>query len=130
MSTTPMIRHAENAIDKEIGMLLRAGVALSAALIAFGGLIYLVHNGHTFPSYHRFTGVPSELNSIHQVIHGTLRGNALAIIQCGILVLVAMPIVRVVLSAIAFALESDWLYVIISGLVLSVLIYSLIGHVA
>lgn len=130
MSTTQMIRQADNAIDKEIGVLLRTGVVLSAVLIAFGGLLYLAHNGQTFLSYHRFTGAPGDLRSIPQVIHGAFRGNALAVIQCGILVLIAMPIARVVLSAVAFALERDWLYVIISCLVLAVLIYSLMGRTA
>jgi uncharacterized membrane protein len=50
-----------------------------------------------------------------------------AIIMAGLLVLVATPILRVAFTVFAFALEHDWTYVAMAGVVLTVLLYS-IGH--
>jgi uncharacterized membrane protein len=47
------------------------------------------------------------------------------IIRFGLLLLVGTPVVRVVFSVIAFALERDWLYVWITLIVLAVLAYGL-----
>ena len=47
------------------------------------------------------------------------------VIRYGLLVLIATPVARVGFSAVAFALERDWLYVAIAGAVLVVLAYSL-----
>lgn len=44
------------------------------------------------------------------------------------LLLIATPIARVVFTVIAFAIRKDLLYVVISGIVLAVLAYSLIVH--
>jgi uncharacterized membrane protein len=56
-----------------------------------------------------------------------LRGRA--IIQAGIILLIATPIIRVVFSAIGFILEKDHLYTGITFIVLLVIIISaLSGH--
>ena len=49
-----------------------------------------------------------------------------AIIELGILLLVATPICRVIFAAIAFAVERDRLYVAVSVTVLAVLLYGLL----
>jgi uncharacterized membrane protein len=43
------------------------------------------------------------------------------------LVLIATPIVRVILSVVAFALERDLLYVAVTVVVLAVLLYSFLA---
>jgi uncharacterized membrane protein len=55
---------------------------------------------------------------------------ARSIIQLGVLLLVATPIVRVAFSIVGFALEGDRLYVVITSLVLAILLCSLIGGAA
>jgi uncharacterized membrane protein len=57
-----------------------------------------------------------------------MHGHSLAIIQFGILMLIATPVARVIFSVFAFLAERDFLYVAISALVLAVLCYSLIAH--
>jgi uncharacterized membrane protein len=47
------------------------------------------------------------------------------VIQFGLLVLIATPIVRVILAVAAFAIERDGLYVVIGLIVLAILTYSL-----
>jgi uncharacterized membrane protein len=44
-----------------------------------------------------------------------------------LLLLIATPIARVAFAAFAFALEKDYMYVIITLIVLAVLLYSLLG---
>jgi uncharacterized membrane protein len=50
-------------------------------------------------------------------------------IQLGIILLIATPVLRVAVSLVGFALERDRVYVAITGLVLAILLYSLFsGH--
>lgn len=51
-----------------------------------------------------------------------------AIIQFGILVLIATPIARVAFSLAAFLREKDWMYTLFTLVVLLVLMYSLVGR--
>ncbi len=127
--STPLIAPSDDrALDTKIGILLRSGVLLSASVIALGGLIYFIQSGNTVVSYHHFTGTPASLRLIPEILQGAAHGNGLAVIQFGILLLMATPVARVAFSVIAFAYEHDWQYVVISGIVLAVLMYSLIGH--
>jgi uncharacterized membrane protein len=61
-----------------------------------------------------------------ELLAGISRGSAGAIIEVGILFLIATPVARVVFAVVAFALERDRLYTAISAGVLVVLIYSLL----
>jgi uncharacterized membrane protein len=49
------------------------------------------------------------------------------IIQLGLLLLIATPVARVAFSVVAFALERERLYVIVTLAVLAVLLFSLAG---
>jgi uncharacterized membrane protein len=44
-----------------------------------------------------------------------------------LLLLIATPVARVIFSAIAFAIEHDYMYVVITLIVLGVLLYSLLA---
>jgi uncharacterized membrane protein len=48
-------------------------------------------------------------------------------IQFGLLLLIATPVVRVAFSILGFAAEEDRMYMIFTGIVLVVLLYSLLG---
>ena len=48
--------------------------------------------------------------------------SARAIIQLGLLLLIATPVARVLFSAIAFAIERDCMYVVITLIVLAILL--------
>lgn len=130
MSTIQTALNHDNAIDQKIGLLLRSGVLLSAVVIALGGAIYLFSNGSAVSNYHHFTGMPDKLRLVPQIALGAMSGDGLAVIQLGILLLIATPIARVIFSVFAFALQKDWLYVSISCIVLAILLYSLIRHAA
>lgn len=118
----------DSALDAKIGMLLQVGVFSSAAVILAGGVLSLMRHGREIPDYGKFHGVPERLNTLSGIFAGARHGDALAIVQFGILMLIATPVARVVFSVFAFMAERDWLYVVISALVLCVLAYSLIAH--
>jgi uncharacterized membrane protein len=64
---------------------------------------------------------------VHGIIHTALTGDSRAIMQLGLLLLIATPIIRVMFSVAAFSIEGDRMYVCFTLLVLTVLLYSLFG---
>ncbi len=74
-----------------------------------------------------FRGEPSDLKSLpgNRPRCAPLRGRG--IIQLGLLLLIATPVARVAFSIWGFAAEHDRLYMIFTGVVLMVLLYSLLG---
>jgi uncharacterized membrane protein len=110
-----------------IGALLRLGVLLAAGVVAVGAAIYLVRHGGSAPEYHAFQGEPTDLRTISGIVRDALEFRGRGIIQLGLLLLIATPVARVVFSVVAFALERDKLYVVVTLIVLGVLVFSLFG---
>jgi len=110
-------------IESVMGSLLITGVIISCAVVLFGGVYYLYHMGSSLPHYKTFSKEPSGLNSVKQIFNGVMHFDSLSIIQLGLLLLIATPIARVIFSVIGFLAEKDYLYVIISLLVLAIISY-------
>jgi uncharacterized membrane protein len=121
-------RPNDEQIDRAIGIILRTGVIIAAVVVLTGGVLYLSAHGSAAPSYSRFQGAPRALTHFSTIVSGVRSFNPLFIIQLGLLVLMATPVIRVVACAIGFALERDWTYVWISAIILSLLLVSLIGY--
>jgi uncharacterized membrane protein len=124
--------HAERAwtdkrVELIIGDLLRAGVVLAAAVVVAGAVIYLVRHGNALPQYRVFQGEPANLRSVSGILADALALRGRGVIQLGLLLLIATPVARVAFSVVAFALQRDRLYVMVTLLVLGVLIFSLTG---
>jgi uncharacterized membrane protein len=117
----------DQRIEIIIGALLRTGVMLAAAVVLCGAVVYFARHGSEVPNYSVFHGEPENLKSVGAIVHGALGMSGRAIIQLGLLLLIATPVARVLFSAIAFALERDYMYVVITLIVLGILLYSLIG---
>ena len=112
-----------------IGWVLRAGVFISMFVVFIGGAIYLTRHGQSVASYHKFVGVPDFIHSPQGVINGIINLRGRAIIQAGIVLLIATPAVRVLFSALGFILEKDYLYTAITFIVLLVIVISAFsGH--
>jgi uncharacterized membrane protein len=118
----------DSVIDARIGMLLRTGTLVSASVILLGGVVFLTRHGRSMIDYRAFHGDPAGLNTLVGIASGVMHGHALAIVQLGLVLLIATPIARVVFSVYAFLGECDYLYVVISSIVLAVLLSSLIWH--
>jgi uncharacterized membrane protein len=117
----------DTRIEIIVGILLRTGVILAAAVVLFGAVLYLTHYGHEIPDYRAFHGEPESLKRPVDIFHGVMQLSARAIIQLGLLLLIATPVARVLFSAIAFAIERDWMYVGVTAIVFVVLMFSLFG---
>lgn len=113
-----------------IGNLLRLGVFVAALFVLLGGIFYLVENGRSLPQVYQFTGEPEGLTHFPSILANALKGQALALIQTGLLVLIFTPIVRVILSVFLFAYEKDYLYVAITLVVFGLLLVGLFGQLA
>jgi uncharacterized membrane protein len=114
-------------VEELIGTLLRLGVTLAAAVVLFGGSVYLARHGRAAPQYHVFVGEPTDLRSLSGIVKDALAFRGRGLIQLGLLLLIATPIARVAFSVAAFAIQRDRLYVVVTLIVLAVLIYSLTG---
>lgn len=111
-----LVRQAEVVISN----VLRGGVLLSASLIFVGVAMFYVHYALYGVDTHPFP------HSLGAVITGLVQGQASSVIILGLLVLLVTPLLRVAVSIVAFALERDWRYVIITVIVLCVLLLSFI----
>lgn len=119
----------DQKIENIIGILLRVGVSVSSALVFGAGIAYLWQNHSVRVSYQQFHGETAALTSVRGVIRDAASLDPLALMQLGLLILIATPVARVLFAAFAFALEHDWLYVVVSLIVFSVLLATLTGWV-
>jgi uncharacterized membrane protein len=105
-----------------VSWVLLGGVSLAAALIATGlvGSLLVGWRGSLLGQPH----VDIPIDSFADLGAGLRALRPLAISQLGLVVLIATPIVRVVTSLVAFALERDRLYVALTGIVLAILLAS------
>jgi len=117
----------DERMDRWIGGLLRGGVVLAAVVALAGGFWHVSQAGTGAPELRVFRGEPGELRSVAGVLRGVGAGHSASLIQLGLLLLIATPVARVALMAVAFTTQRDWTYVVISLIVLTVLAASLAG---
>lgn len=110
-----------------LGQVLRTGTVISISIVFFGGIIYLYRHGRAIADYRAFTGVPVFVQHAGIIFQSAFKMKGQAIIQLGIMLLIATPIIRVLFSAIGFILEKDYLYLTISLLVLFIIFMSMIS---
>jgi uncharacterized membrane protein len=119
---------SDEKLELIMGNLLRIGVMIAALVVFAGGCIYLLHQGHSRPDYRNFHGEPASLRTVQGIAEEAAAMHSAGIIQLGLLLLIATPVMRVVFAVVGFALERDYLYTIVSVIVLGVLMYSFLGH--
>jgi uncharacterized membrane protein len=122
---SPSAERTDEQFDAVLARVLRAGVLLSAAVVACGGVVYLIRHGLQRPDYHVFRGEPQTLREIRGIVSDAVGLSGRGLIQLGLLLLIATPVARVVFSVIGFAKQRDWLYVAITLAVLMLLAYSM-----
>lgn len=123
---------AERDVELYIGKLLRYGVILSCSITLFGGIIYLFQQHGSIPDYsptpsgEPFPGVTEYLRELSSILPKIMEFDGAAIVQLGVIVLIATPILRVAFSAIGFLIEKDYLYVAITLIVLAIILLNMI----
>ena len=112
-------------LEQSVSYLLRAGILVASAIVLVGGALYLIRHGAEPANYQVFRGA-SVFSSPAGVVTDVLSGSSRGIMQLGLLLLIATPVARVAFSLLAFLLQRDLTYVIITLFVLATLTYSFI----
>lgn len=118
---------SDEQFDIVLARVLRTGVLLSAAIVAVGGVAFLVRHGFERPMYQVFKGEPRPFRSVEGIVGMARAMSGRGLVQLGLLFLIATPIARVVFSIVGFVRQRDWLYVGVTAAVLALLAYSLLA---
>jgi uncharacterized membrane protein len=114
-------------LERGIGHVLLAGMCVSAALLIIGGALYLTNHGTASADFSAFRELPHAYEQVGGVLNESLRWSGRGIIQLGILLLVAVQVIRVAMTLWLFKSQRDRRFVWISLAVLIGLLYSLFG---
>ena len=120
-----MSRPTDQDLDIAVAGMLRFGVTLAAVIVLAGGALYLRHPGSGIPDYAHFVAGDASLRTVKGIWHGFVHLHPQSIIQMGLVVLIATPVMRVLYCVVGFARQRSGLYVAISSIVLLILIYGL-----
>jgi uncharacterized membrane protein len=124
---TPARLRQDQKVERIIGVLLQTGVLLSILVALVGMTLYLGRAGRQVADFQVFRGEPFDLRGAAAIVAAALAGRREAVIQLGVVILIATPIARVLLSLVAFALQRDRTYVVVTLIVLVVLLSGLFG---
>lgn len=117
----------DERVEKIVGNLLRFGVVMAGLVVLAGGIYYLCEHGGKVGELRTFQGEPADLRDPLRIIADAWSLDSRGIIQFGLLLLVATPVARVVFLLGAFLLRRDFLYLAITLIVLTALLYSMFG---
>lgn len=124
MKNDAATENLDKNIETVLGNLLRIGVIIAGIVVIIGAVLFLIRHGNEFPAYHLFKAVPFNFSEIGSLFNGVLSLKSIPIIELGVLLLIATPVLRVVFSVFAFVYEKDYMYVVFTLIVLFVLIIS------
>lgn len=113
-----------------MGQILRAGLWLSVIIVLIGGVIYLNQHGSQLVHYQFFDLKTTQLTTMSGILNTALTFSARGIIQFGLLILVLTQVLRVALTVCFFLQERDYIFTIISFMILLILIYSIFWRTA
>ncbi|MGO9379705.1 MAG: DUF1634 domain-containing protein [Dissulfurispiraceae bacterium] len=114
-------------VELVVGFFLRAGVIIAAAIVFAGGIFYLIKYGLDVPEYKIFSGEPTDLRSVHGILTDAVSLRSRGIIQFGLLLLMFTPVAWVSFLLFTFSKQRDRTYVIVTAIVLTILLFSLVG---
>ena len=112
---------------------LRWGVSIACLISFIGGVIYLTHEGgkpFSLSVYRDFSYAaeqPDSYTTLSGIWEGFTQMTAVGWIQTGVLLLILTPILRVVISFFDFLFQRDWLYAVITAIVLAVILFNSLG---
>lgn len=115
-------RIQDTDMENVIGYLLRYGVISASLVVLAGGIVYLFRHGHQLPAYREFRGEPDKMRNPRLMWQAVMRGEGRPLIQLGLLILIATPIARIAFSIFGYLLEKDYLYTVLTAIVLLVIL--------
>lgn len=121
-------RKYESVLRIANGLILRYGVLISSIMIVSGICEVFLNPGIvSIPgtiSQVLSSGIGRPTMNTNELLVGLVRLNGLDILQIGVVILLATPIIRVAVSTVIFAFERDAAYLVIGLFVLLVLLSS------
>jgi uncharacterized protein len=109
-------RHAMDPIEKVVHWVLLVGLLVSVALMAAGIVL----------GFAQGIGLPDHVVTPADLPGALADGEAAAFLTLGLLALIVTPFLRVAGTLIAFALERDMRYVLVSAAVLTLMCLSVL----
>ncbi|WP_159477453.1 DUF1634 domain-containing protein [Chryseobacterium sp. 18068] len=111
-------------LNRSVGNLLRLGVILSV-ITSLVGFVKLFMEGFQMPRKYKLLDMGTSSEKVWSHFWETLcKGEGMAIIQLGILMLIFTPLMRIIFALIGYLKEKDYVYVIISSIVLAIMAVS------
>lgn len=111
-----------------ISRIMRYGIVVASVIVIIGAITFLSNYGQEKPQYSTFTGQPKELTNVFRIISSLSSTSGRGLIEFGMVVLIAIPVLRVAFSIASFIVEKDRVYIIITSIVFILLLFSLFGQ--
>jgi uncharacterized membrane protein len=104
---------ANQRLNRTMYLVLVTGMVLSFSIMVIGLLMYAVSptEGTTLP--------------IDKILDGIVHGNPIAVIDLGIVLLIATPLVRIIAAGITFGLEKEYRFLGIALFVLAMIVLAI-----
>jgi uncharacterized membrane protein len=126
-TTTTEKKWGDEQLELILAKVLLSGVISAAVVVLIGGVLYLIRHPGPLPDYREFHGESSPLRGIRGILKAVAAGQGRGLIQFGLVLLIATPVMRVALSLAGFVRERDNLYCVFTLIVLITLLLSLAG---
>ena len=111
-------------LNRSVGNLLRLGGILSV-ITSLIGFVKLFTEGFKMPRKYKLLDMGTSSEKVWGHFWETLcKGEGMAIIQLGILMLIFTPLMRIIFALIGYLKEKDYIYVVISSIVLAIMAIS------
>ncbi len=94
---------SDGRLEHAIGIVFRTGIGVSTACLAVGLLL-------------TFTGIDPSASSV--------------LLQAGLVVLIATPATRVLVSVVEYVIERDWTFAVLTAIVLIELLASVVAAIS
>ncbi len=119
----------DRALGVRLSRVLRSGLLIAVSLIIAGLVWQTVANGFTMPrpSFGQFDSTRVEYRSLAQTLRGLAALRADALLQLGVIAIIAIPSVRVAWLLIAMASRRERFYAAVCVAVLAVLVYGIVA---
>ncbi len=107
-------------LNRSVGNLLRLGVIISL-IVSILGFLKLFTEGFKMPKHYNELTFDNSTEIFEAFWKSLSHFEGLGLIQLGVLLLIFTPVMRVIFALIGFAKEKDYMYALISLLVLIII---------
>lgn len=118
-------KFTDSDLQSIIGNVLRYGVLLALVTSLIGGVVLFITQPDKKIDFSTFSEKDENIFIVFQrLFEGLQHADGESIIFLGIILLFLTPAIRLILSLFSFFLEKDWLYIFITLIVISIIVFS------